>query len=80
MYVKCSSWKKVRQIGAQSNRLYKLQINSPMALIGSDNSSGKALNELWHRRMGYLHHGALRMLKETVTRVLVLNTEHDDVC
>ena len=51
-----------------------------MALIGSNSSSGKALNELWHRRMGHLHHGALKMLRETVTGVPELGTEHDDVC
>lgn len=62
------------------DRLYRLQLNSLMALIGSDNSSGKELNELWHRRMGHLHHGALRMLREIVTRVLVLSIEQDDVC
>ena len=51
-----------------------------MALIGSDSSCGKELNELWHRRMGHLHHGALMMLKEIVTGVLELGTKHDDVC
>lgn len=70
----------MRQIGARSNRLCRLQIDSPMALIGQDNSNGKELNELWHRRMGRLHHGALRMLKETATGVPVLNIEHDDIC
>jgi len=51
-----------------------------MALIGSSSSSGKELNELWHRRMGHLHRGALRMLKETVTGVHELGTKHDYVC
>lgn len=51
-----------------------------MALISKDNSSGKELNELWHRRMGHLHHGALRMLREAVKGVPVLSTEHDDIC
>jgi len=80
VYVKHSSWKKVRQIGARSNRLYRLQIDSPMTLIGNDNINGKTLNELWHRRMGHLPHEALRMLKETVTGVRVVNIEHHDVC
>lgn len=40
-----------------------------MALIGNDNSNEKELNELWHRRMGHLHHGALKMLRETLTGV-----------
>ena len=69
VYVKHSSWKKVKQIGAQSNRLYRLQLDSPMALLGSDSSSGKELNELWHRRMGHLHHRALNMLRENVIGV-----------
>ena len=80
MYVKYLSWKKVRQIEVRSNRLYQLQIDSPMALIGSDSNNGKELNELWNRRMGHLHHGTLRLLKEMVTGVPKLGTEHDDVC
>jgi len=51
-----------------------------MALIAIDSSSGKELNELWHRRIAHLHHGALKMLRETVPRVPKLGTEHDDVC
>jgi len=44
-----------------------------MALIGSDGD--KDLNELWHRRMGHLHHGALRIIKKTLTGVLDLSIE-----
>ena len=51
-----------------------------MALIGSDLNSEKDLNELWHKRMGNLHHGSLRILRETVTEVPVLSTKHDDIC
>jgi len=51
-----------------------------MALIGNNSGNGNALNELWHKRMGHLHHGALRMPKETVTGVPELRTKYDDVC
>ena len=51
-----------------------------MALIGNDSSNGNELNVLWHRRMGHLHHGVLRMLRETITGVPELGTDHDDVC
>lgn len=78
VYVKRSSWKKKAQIGIKSNRLYRLQIESPMALIGSHGD--KDLNELRHRRMGHLHHGALRILRSTVTGVMDLSIERDDVC
>ena len=30
--------------------------------------------------MGHIHHGALRLLRETVTGVPEVSTEHDDVC
>lgn len=50
VYVKRPSWEKKAQIGIRSNRLYRLQLESPMALIGSNGE--KDLNELWHRRMG----------------------------
>jgi len=49
-----------------------------MALIGGHGD--KDLNELWHRRMGHLHHGALRILRKTVTGVPDLSTKRDDVC
>lgn len=80
VYFKHPKWKKRAQIGTQSNRLYKLQLESPMALISNNVDGEKELNELWHRRMGHLHQGALQMLKETITWVAVLTTKHDDTC
>jgi hypothetical protein len=38
------------------------------------------MGELWHRRMAHLHHGALNVLKEIVSSLLELSTEHNDVC
>eukprot|EP00253_Pinus_taeda_P012244 PITA_12244 len=78
VYVKQPSWKNKVQIGIKSNRLYRLQLESPMALIGSHGD--KDLNELWRRRMGHFHHGALRILRSTVTRVPDLSMERDAVC
>lgn len=48
-----------------------------MALIGSNGD--KDLNELWHRRMGHLHHGDLRILRKTISGVPELSIERDDV-
>jgi len=78
VYVKHPSWKKKVQIGIRSNRLYRQHLESPMALIGCNGDKG--LNELWHMRMGHLHHGALRILRKTVSGVLELSTKWDDVC
>ena len=44
VYVKHPSWKNKVQIEIKSNRLYRLQLKSPMALIGSHGD--KDLNEL----------------------------------
>ena len=78
VYVKHPSWKKKVQIGIRINGLYRLQLESPMALIASNGD--KDLNELWHRRMGHLHHGALRILRKTVIGIPDLSRERDDVC
>ena len=43
-------------------------------------SNPRDLGELWHRRMGHIHHGALRLLHEMVIGVLEVSIEHDDVC
>ena len=45
VYVKHLSWKKKVQIGIKSNQLYRLQLESPMALIGGHGD--KDLNEEW---------------------------------
>jgi hypothetical protein len=36
--------------------------------------------ELWHGRMGNLHHGALKVLKEIVTSLPEFSTKHHEVC
>eukprot|EP00253_Pinus_taeda_P027262 PITA_27262 len=80
VYVKHPGWKRKKKIGVRSNKLYRLQLESPMALIGSNYNGEKERNELWHRRMGHLHDGELRMLRDTVTGVPVLSKEHNDFC
>jgi hypothetical protein len=62
-------------IGNMTCKLCRLQLESPSALISSRNNMG----DLWHRRMDHLHHGALNMLKEIVTNLPELSTEHSDV-
>ena len=78
MLIKHKDWKSPVAIGVRSGRLYRLQFDTPKALMS--NSNPRDLGELWHRRMGHIHHGALRLLRETVTGVPEVSTEHDDVC
>lgn len=53
-------------LGLRKDKLYKLQFEPKCALV-SISSNGQDLGELWHRRMAHLHHGALKVLKDTVT-------------
>jgi hypothetical protein len=59
--------------------LYRLLFQPLHALVASSDNSGQ-LCELWHRRMGHLHHGALGGLREIVTGVPQISIEHQDVC
>ena len=65
MLIKHKDWKSPITIGVRSGRLYRLQFDTPKALMSSCNP--RDLGELWHRRMGHIHHGALKLLHETVT-------------
>jgi hypothetical protein len=38
------------------------------------------LCKLWHKRMGYLHHKALHILREIVIRLLEFTIEQRGVC
>ena len=76
--IKHNDWKSLINIGVRSGHLYRLQFDTPKALMSSSNP--RDLGELWHRRVGHIHHGALRFLHETMTSVREVSTEHDNVC
>lgn len=78
MYLKHKDWKKVKQIGVRSDNLYILQFETPKALVSSN--SNREIGELWHRQMGHIHHGALKLLRETVIGIPELSAEHGDAC
>ena len=50
------------------------------SLILMSSTNPRDLGELWHRRMGHIHHGALKFLHEMMSGVLEVSTKHDDVC
>jgi hypothetical protein len=76
VYIQPKGSKQAKMIGIRPRKLYRLQFESPRALINST----KDMGELWHKRMAHLHHGALNILKEIVIGLLELSTEHSDVC
>lgn len=70
--LKHKDWRSPITIGVRSGRLYKLRMDILKALVSSSNPRDQG--ELWHRRMGHIHHGALRLLCEIVTVVSEVST------
>jgi hypothetical protein len=78
IYPKGSSVTLDKVIGTRDGKLYKLDFQPLHALASSSSSS--QLCELWHRRMAHLHHGALRVLREIMTKLSQFSIEHQEVC
>ena len=54
----------VKQIGVRVRNLYKLEVGDCAALISkAENVQSQDDGELWHRRLGHLHHGALKIMQ-----------------
>jgi transposase InsO family protein len=69
------------QIGVREKTLYKLQFGAAAALNNKkDNQQGRELAELWHRRMGHLHHRALKILGEIATGLPPCSVDSHEVC
>ena len=60
MLIKHQDWKSPITIGVRSGCLYRLQFDTPKALMSNNNP--RDLGELWHRRMDHIHHEALKLL------------------
>ena len=55
-----------RRIGVRVKNLYQLQIDDCAAMAGkAEGVVSRDEGELWHRRLGHLHHGALKILQYT---------------
>jgi hypothetical protein len=79
LFPRGSSITSAKVIGTRHERMYKFFFQPVRALIHSTTSSND-LCEIWHRRMAHLHHGALRVLRELVTRVIYFSSEHHELC
>ena len=61
-------------IGVRSGKLYTLSFQLHHALAHDNNSDCSDLCETWYKRMAYLHHLALRILRDIMTAVQEFNT------
>jgi hypothetical protein len=64
------------RIGVQDGNLYRLQGQPAQALLHTSES----LCDLWHRRMGHLHHKALPLLRQMVTGLPEFSLDQQGVC
>ena len=76
LWHKDSSLELAIEIGVQIGGLYKPLGHLIQALVR------KTVNlcELWHRRFGHLHYGALPKLQNSVTSMPDILNDHDGVC
>ena len=53
----------VKKIGIRVHNLYKIEVEDCVALSSKvENMLSRDIGELWHMRLGHLHHGALKIL------------------
>ena len=58
----------VKNIGIRVKNLYMLQVDGCGAMIGkAETVVSRDEGELWHRRLGHLHHGALKIRQQIST-------------
>ena len=53
----------VKKIGIRVQNLYKIEVEDCATLSSKEKKMlSRDVSELWHRRLGHLHHGALKIL------------------
>ena len=54
-----------KKIGVRIKNLYKLEVDGCYAMVGKvEEVVSRDEGELWHRRLGHLHHGVLKILQQ----------------
>jgi hypothetical protein len=64
------------RIGVRDGNLYRLYGQPAQALL----HTSERLCDLWHRRMGHLHHRALPLLRKMVTGLQEFSLDQQGVC
>ena len=71
----------VKKIGIRVKNLYMLEIDGCSAMIGkAEKVMSRDEGELWHKRLGHLHHGALNIMQQISVRLPKGKLEQVDTC
>jgi hypothetical protein len=58
----------VKRIGIRVKNIYMLEVDGCTAMMGkAEKVVSRNEGELWHRRLGHLHHGALKIMQQIST-------------
>ena len=72
---------KTKRIGIRVKNLYKLEVDDCAALsTKAELVQSKDIGELWHRRLGHLHHGALKIMQQISIGLPKGKLEQVDTC
>jgi transposase InsO family protein len=67
-YLRHKATGQVKKIGIRVKNLYMLEVDGCSAMIGKvEKVMSRDEGELWHRRLGHLHHGALKIMQQIST-------------
>ena len=70
-----------KKIGVQVKNIYKLEVDGCVAMVGKEEEVvSRDEGELWHRRLGHLHHGALKILQQISTGLPKGTLAQSDQC
>ena len=59
---------KTKRIGIRVKNLYNMEVDGCATMMGkADQVVNRDECELWHKRLGHLHHGALKVMQQIST-------------
>ena len=70
-----------KRIGIRVKNIYKLEVDGCAAMMGkTEEVVSRDEGELWHRRLGHLHHGTLKILQQIYTGIPKGTLAQSDKC
>eukprot|EP00253_Pinus_taeda_P030052 PITA_30052 len=70
-----------KRIGIRVKNLYKLEVEDCAALSSkAEMVQSQDVGELWHRRLGHLHHGSLKIMQQISSRLPKGKLEKTNTC
>ena len=71
----------VNKIGIRVQNIYKIEVEDCVALSSkAEKMLSRDVDELWHKRLGHLHHGTLKILQQMSTGLPKGTLEQVNTC